>query len=420
MKLHGHALKTLMLIGSQAVGLTCLVANQAIIKRVAGVEALGHYAFLIGLFTLGALFFEMGWGPTVARQAALCQSKEDEINIARASARFMLLPLVLQAFSIAIASVVLSVLVSPALLVPCLIAAIISMGFPLQITLRDYHQGKHDIYGLAILYASPPILQLIFICGLAWTGHLTLSTGVWAYCGALALVCGAMLIRAGAWGKVSKENKEELSKAREQYGRGIWVGRQIAMGGYILDTPLLGLLATPTAVAHYAITKAICNPLGMVFGMTAQPLFKSMVTRQYIPRAWQLLIWGGALFGGALLAIVSPYIVWTLYGLPPMEMRHLLLLQCLTSACAGISPLYNQFLGAQGKGKILKYGGLAVGVLTLGANLIFIPMWGALGAGLAALCSCSFWVAYCFYWYKKVENSSKEVLFHVPCTGETP
>jgi O-antigen/teichoic acid export membrane protein len=405
-KLKAHVKSAALLIGGQGINLVALIALQAVIKRAAGTQLLGQFVLLIGIHTLISLFSESGWGPTVAREIALAQNSREEAELARAVLRLLWKPVAIHAMLGVLAALLLWRLRDPSYLAPGLLIAALSAGFPTSITLRDLLQGKGDMRGLAMVYAGPSALALVLVVVLKIGGAVTLGTSALAYALGLILVVAAGMNRAGALSRTNGRAAIQLTDARARYGKRIWLGRQVAVGGYAVDTPLLGIFATPTAVAHYAIAKAVCNPMGVGFGLAAQPLFRSMAMRSRLPRTWQIATWTGALLGTVCVAIASATIVQVVYGISPRDLRVMLFIQSATAGCIGIYSIYNQFLSATAQGRILQCGGIASGCVSLLANAVLIPAFGPVGACAAALCSCSFWLAFCFYSYLRIAGGS--------------
>ncbi len=410
-----HAKQAALLIGGQGINLASLVALQRLLHNTMGVEVLGQFTFLVGIHTVISLGAESGWGPSVSREVALAKDSAGESRLARALLHFLWKPVAVQGLLGCLAAVFLWYFRAPSLLGPGLVLAALSAGFPACISIRDLLQGKGDNLGLAVVYGGPTALAFLFLLALTITGqgNLTMTVAAYALAQALAAVLG--LFRVGAFSALNRTAVENLAQARSEYGRNIWLGRQVAVGGYIIDTPLLGIWGAPSAVAHYAIAKSICNPMGVGFGLVAQPLFRSMAKRSALPRSWQYLTWAGAAGATVSLIAVGPLIVNLVYRVSSPRMDAMLVVQSGTAGCIAVYSLYNQFLSAQGCGQILRKGGFTMGIVSAAANILLIPCFGALGACLASLASCLFWLVYCCGSYlRRAEGGTATTQAQVP------
>jgi O-antigen/teichoic acid export membrane protein len=402
-----HAKRATLLIVSQATNLIGMVVLQALAKRTCGADVLGKLLFLIGIHTLLSLLSESGWGPTVAREIALAKSREGERDLVRAVVECLWRPVLIQLVLGAVIALLLARFRDPSYLVPGLLMALFSAGFPAVTTLRDLLQGQGNMRLLGVVYAGPSVIALLLAAGLALFHVIGLGTLCISYAFAMTAMTAFGFYKAGALAGKPGVALACLKKSRAEYGKRIWFGRLVSGAGVAIDTPTLGLFANPVAVAHYAIAKSMCNPMGVAFSLTVQPLFRAMAGRTRLPRLWQLATWVGAAIGVLGLIVVTPFVVNIIYRISTPEMRQLLMIQSVTAGCIGAYTLYNQFFAATGEGRILHFGGFAMGIVTATTNLILIPLYGARGACLAAMGTSLFWLCYCFIAYLRVAGRPK-------------
>jgi len=104
--------------------------------------------------------------------------------------------------------------------------------------------------------------------------------------------------------------------------------------------------------------------------------------------------------------VVPPFIKY-FYGnefLPVIELNYLV---CFGILLHGMADFFNRFLGAHGKGKLLRNSSFIVGIATLGINIILIPKFGAMGAAYTKILSGLVYLLvmlFCYHRVIKVNN----------------
>jgi O-antigen/teichoic acid export membrane protein len=377
-----------------------VIACQVILIRGLGVKELGHWSYLFGLFTLLGLCCDWGLGGAVGREIATLRHERDARICAAAMTR--LSPFHLMRFcSITLLAVVFSWLyVSPALLLPGLVGAVLGLGFALQIPLRDLLTGKRDTLGLAILNAGPHLVacSVFLICLATSTLSLTIAFPVLAF--AHSAVVMILLIRSGAFGSVEPELVSRIKDAIRRYGRGVSLGRIMGTGCYALDIPLLAFFWPPEEVAVYAAIKAVTMPFVVVSNISTTVIFKKLVSFRRLPIAYQALLGFYAIVAGLAIIGFGPHVVDLLYGIDGGLIALAMLGQAFAIAAQIAYRLYTKFLHAQGHGAALGYGGVTFGLLYLAFNFALIPKFGFTGACIASALSNASWLGFCFVCYR--------------------
>jgi O-antigen/teichoic acid export membrane protein len=378
-----------------------LIACQVILIRGLGAKELGYWSYLFGLFTLLGLCCDWGLGGAVGREVAILRDERDSRICAAAMAR--LSPFYLVRFClITFLAVALSWLyVSPALLLPGLIGAVLGLGFALQVPLRDLLTGKRDSLGLAILSAGPHLVSCsVFLFCLA-TSTLSLTLAFLTLAFANSAVAVVLLIRSGAFGDVEPEMVSRIKDAMRRYGRGVSLGRIMGSGCYALDIPLLAFFRPPEEVAVYAAIKAVSMPFVVVSNISTTLVFRKLASFRRLPITYQALLGFYATAAGVVIIGFGPHVVDLLYGIDADLITLALLGQAFAIAAQIAYRLYGKFLHAQGDGTALGYGGMTFGLLFVVFNLTLIPYLGFTGACIASALSNASWLGFCFVCYRR-------------------
>jgi len=389
------ARNTLLLILGHAANWLGIILGQTIVAHQAGIDGLGRFCFLAGLFTLLSLVFDYGYGPAASREVALAADPTVETRLFGALAHVLVAPAVHFVLAAMLVVLVASWLAGWELLVPGLVGALCGWGFLLRGTLSDALTARRDMHLLAVVTGGPPLAFAIIACLLGMTGQVTLLTAFVAYAATTTLTCVLLLARASYGATATDRGVGILRRARRAYGQSVWIGRVVSTGGFILDTPILGFACSPQAVGYYSMTKSVCNPFGVLAATFSRTMFRSMAVLRSIPRTVQGGIWAFNLAGGLLLVALGPLVAHRLYGADQDTLLLPVRLQAIAAAITGIYSIYNTYLGARGCGDALRRGGIAFGLLAVLVNFTLIPLLAEVGACIGNLGCGAFWLCYC-------------------------
>lgn len=104
-----------------------------------------------------------------------------------------------------------------------------------------------------------------------------------------------------------------------------------------------------------------------------------------------------------LCVFIGPFID-LFYGKQYYSAIELTIIVSLGITAHGMADFFNRYLGAHGKGKMLRNSSVLVGISLLFANFLFIPIWHEKGAVYARLISGLVYLINMIYYYKKYTN----------------
>lgn len=186
------------------------------------------------------------------------------------------------------------------------------------------------------------------------------------------------------------------------FGFYVFLGSLIGVGMSQLSAILISYFSIEnTGVGFFALAIGFSSPLKLIPNTLATIYYKDFADKEKIPRKiFQLSLFlslGALIF---LWIVISPAISF-LYGEEFMPVVNLTYVGSLGMLLYGIADFYNRFLGAHGKGKLLRNGAIAVGFGLLIFNLILIPMYSETGAVIAYAFSGIIYFSSMFIYYKK-------------------
>ncbi len=259
--------------------------------------------------------------------------------------------------------------------------------------------------GLAYLYVAGTIRAV----HAAWI--ITLSMVGWVCIQAVLIRVGNARFRSSV--RILDEERSAAKKMRSEWRRAsvpFLMVSMLSVGMYYGDILLLGLLADSPAAGEYfaasRLAQLVALPLVIVGGALA-PRIAEFDSRGDGPQLQMVLKTGAhlSLWPTLLIAIVlaaCPSFFLGLFGEEYAGAKPVLLFLVLAQVCNVAVGLVVTVINMTGNQKFNAYLLAAILTLNMGFNLLLIPIYGALGAGIANAICLILWnlIAYVFVKYR--------------------
>lgn len=95
------------------------------------------------------------------------------------------------------------------------------------------------------------------------------------------------------------------------------------------------------------------------------------------------------------------------YGIQYHSVIELTLIISIGVAGYSMADFFNRYLGAHGKGKMMRNSSIIIGISLLVTNFLFIPIWHERGAAYASLVSGLAYLVNTIYYYKRFTRSKE-------------
>lgn len=185
-----------------------------------------------------------------------------------------------------------------------------------------------------------------------------------------------------------KVRSKELFGYYRSYGFDVYVGSIFAVGFASLTDVLISYFSVDnTGVGFFSLAVTFATPLSMIPSTMATTHYKDFSTQKKI--SGKLIGLTVVLSLGAMVCLwlIVPPFIRLFYGeefLPVIGLNYLV---CFGIIVHGMADFFNRYLGANGKGKLLRNASFIVGFSTLGINLLLIPAFGVTGAAYTKILS---------------------------------
>ena len=200
-----------------------------------------------------------------------------------------------------------------------------------------------------------------------------------------------------------KSNFKTIFKHYKNYGFDIYIGAIVAVGFASLTEILISYFSVDnTGVGFYTLAVAFSAPLLMIPSTIATTNYKEFSTQIKIPSKLIVSTTILSILAVVLLWIVVPPFVEFFYGNEMMQVVEINKIVSIGVFMHGMADFFNRYLGANGKGKILRNASFIIGFATLGFNLFLIPKFGAVGAAYTKIGSAIVYLSIMIFSYKMV------------------
>lgn len=377
-----------------------------IASRVLTTDDFGIFSFIQNFFVWTALVAELGFAIATARILTQSDIADRRIYLDAFIGTFITLSCI-GAGLIYIASDFVGSLFALRVGPGLALCALSGTGVLWLTALREVLPAMEKSRTIAVLEAAPWVLVLI---GIVTVGS-SVATGEFfalIYTSSYFLVAIAILWQLGFSGRVSAGALRTLFCEVRAFGQSVYWARLVGTGGFILDVPLLAYFTgDATAVAFYAMAKALTTPLAMIGQSMSTAMFYRFSRSARVPMQVILIVFAATTLGGLGYLVLGELLIRLVLPEQYGVIFPYMMIWVLTAWLQSLYQLPTMFLRARGYGKSIR--NLAMIFGAAGAILYFalIPQWQVLGACFAALFAAAIWTggSWFIYLQKRTERS---------------
>lgn len=250
---------------------------------------------------------------------------------------------------------------------------------PLQIALLLAFQSTNQIYRMALLNTLPPMLYFssVLVLPKVWISASSILLlnliAIWVVVLGLALSARPRFASMRKWVR-------EIQQQHKTYGRPIYAGMLSGVATGYLNRLAISYWVDNQAVGFYSLAVTLTEPLKMIPNAVGTSSFKAFANQRRISIKLTL-----ATIAAALLAFVTAFVIlgepltW-LYTQAFAAVSPMARTAALGAVLYGFGDFYNRFMGAHGKGVILRNTAIVVGIVNVLGFFILVPLWGVWGA----------------------------------------
>ena len=202
-----------------------------------------------------------------------------------------------------------------------------------------------------------------------------------------------------------RERWEEIKHYHKSYGFDVYVGALFAVGFSTLPDILISYFGIDNqGVGFYSLALMFASPLALVPATMATTQYRKFAEDKKISaKSIKITLILSVLVMLSLWAVV-PIVINLFY---PNEFNEVITLNYIVSLGVllyGIADFFNRFIGAKGRGKLLRNSSFIVGFAMLVANFALVPLYGATGASWAKVIAGAIYLSTMLICYHKTLN----------------
>jgi len=379
-----------LLYSVNVIGIPLGIFTSIVITKYLGAEIYGDYSFLNNIFNFGIVIFTFGFFQAGNRALVLTQDKNKVREIYGAVFIITLGLFIVMILCLGIYGILDTNLKSKELSNIFFYILPFSWIFLLTNYFETLYQADNRITELSKTRLYPKIgffLSALIIYFLLEEKVVYKHGLVWVF---YLLTLGFVYLNSLKRLKLSfqnfKINIKEIWEYNKSFGFDVYIGSVLAVGFASLSGVIISYFGNDnTGVGFYTLAFTFASPLTLIPNVIATTHYKEFAQQNNIPKKLTKITIGLTLLALVVLWImVGPFIDF-FYEPSFHPVVKLNFIISIGMALHGLADYYNRFLGAHGKGKILRNSSIIIGISLLAANVILIPIWGATGAAYARL-----------------------------------
>ncbi len=268
-----------------------------------------------------------------------------------------------------------------------------------QLALNEILKGMHKINYLVIFNVLPGTFYVIILYILSLYFTIGVETILFLYYFIIFLAVIIAIINLKPKFNFDKKMYHTLLVENKHNGRPIYFGSLAGVATTHIAGFSISYYLNNTEVGFYMLALTVCSPILIVPSVLGTIYFKEFVHLKSIPRkvlAFSFLFTFVALI--IFYVLIEPVVVYV-YGdafLPVSVMSKYLIFGFILH---GLGDLFNRFLGAKGKGKLLRNAAFFVGVVNIIGYTVLISLFDINGAILTKILASCLYMSVMIYYY---------------------
>lgn len=279
------------------------------------------------------------------------------------------------------------------------------VNFPAQACLENALQGYNKITLLSAYRLAPPTLfffSLVLansVTSLGLNGIVLLQFSI--TCLVVLLIC--VYLRPSF--KNLSRNVDRIRSENKVYGFHVYCGAVFNVATVQLGALLLGYFTDSASVGYFALAVTLASPLVMIPNSVGTSYFHSFATRTKIPVRIFWFTVGVSLLSLIIFTFGVEILVNRFFTKEYSSVTVLARIIAFGAIFHGIGDFVNRFLGAHGKGKMLRNCTMVVGIVNVFGYVTLANFFGPTGAALTMVISDVLYFVLLMHSYKLIQKS---------------
>jgi len=270
-----------------------------------------------------------------------------------------------------------------------------------ELYLRKVLQGTNRIHSMSFFSVLPRIFYLLMAGTLIYLELFDLFSSILIFYAISSMVILYYFYSYRPLFQQFRQHFKTVSKENKTNGFPIYVGTLANVATAQSLGVLVGIYIDMESVAYYSLAIVVSGPLLMLPSVIGSTLFKSFAKQEEIPKKVLYASIGLSILSLIAFWLIIEFVLVLAYSERYLQVAPYAKILAVGMICHGMGDLFNRFIGAHGKGVMLRNGAFFSGAVLVVCCVILMPLYGALGAVWSKTISS---IAYLFamvYYYEK-------------------
>ncbi len=273
-----------------------------------------------------------------------------------------------------------------------------------HLALKEILKGLHKIYTMSFISVVPTACYLLLIYAINEFTPVDIGWVLGIYYGLLLITLIVIIFRLRPDFSFKKPLVEELLQENKHNGRPIYYGSLAGVATTHIAGLSLSYFMDNIQVGFFTLALTICSPVLVIPSVLGTIYFKQFATMNKIPRKVFAFSVAGTL--AALVVfylLIEPVVVafYTKEYLPVVDISKYVIVGFIFH---GLGDLFNRFLGAKGKGKLLRNAAYLVGIVNILGYTLLIKYFDITGAIWTKILASGLYFLAMWWYYSKFVN----------------
>lgn len=266
-------------------------------------------------------------------------------------------------------------------------------------------QSTNKIFSLAALNVIPPSLFLLGLLLLPeGVSHQLSGVVVLQQATLIGVVVGIVLLLKPGWMRI-REWRQAIDPHQKKYGLPVYIGILCAVATQQLNRIAIVYWVDTAAIGFFSLATQIVEPLKMIPGAVATSSFRQFLHQERIsPKLKWATLFATGIALLALFVILGKPLEWLFPREFAVQIAPLARAASLGAVVHGFGDLFNRFLGAHGKGRLILTSSIITGLSFVAGFLVLTPNFGVWGALIAQVLGSLIYFLLMLAFYRKART----------------
>ncbi len=277
--------------------------------------------------------------------------------------------------------------------------------------LKEILKGMHKIYLLALLSFLPALFYLIIVYPASLYTEISLNQVLLISYAVTLVLVAYYIIKLKPDFSFKKRLKSKLFIENKYNGKPIYFGSLAGVTTEHIAGMSISYFMDNVQVGFFVLALTICRPLLVIPSVIATVYFKQFATLKKIPKKVFSFSILGTLAALLVFYLFIEKVIETFYSAEYLPVYPIAKFLIIAFIFHGLGDLFNRFLGAKGKGKLLRNAAYLVGIVNVFGYTVLVKYFDLNGAIFTKIAASGLYMlVMCYYYFRYIKNSKQKLV----------